>query len=275
MLILIFDTKGGLCNQFYDIINGINFCLKYNVSFTYRHCSFRNDNLHSWSNQPFEKLFNLELFDEYKLYINYDNIKHDITNDNCFDINGNHRALQIFDVNDNDILNQLKNLKKKYVVLSQFWSLYKFQNFIDNTIHTRIFPCKYLMDKYNEIKNKLINNQPYNFIHYRYESDFTNYFKIGIESLDNLIKNINFKNNELKIYIATSNIKNLLDLTDNKYKNLLYKDDDLLSYLNFEECAFIDYMIGINSVECYGHNKSSFSVMINNIKKTHNYYNLI
>ena len=26
-IILIFDTYGGLCNQMYDIINGINFCL--------------------------------------------------------------------------------------------------------------------------------------------------------------------------------------------------------------------------------------------------------
>ena len=46
----------------------------------------------------------------------------------------------------------------------------------------------------------------------------------------------------------------------------------MLMDLNFEQRAFIDYMFGINSVECHGHSKSSFSVMINNIKNTNNYY---
>jgi len=269
MVILIFDTKSGLTNQFYDIMNGINFCLKYNVLFTFRYCSFRNDNLNSWTNQPFEKLFDLSLLNEYKLYINYYDIKDKLTNDNCFNLNGSQLANIIF--KDDDILNQLINLNKNYVVLAKFWSLYKFRDFVDHTIHTRILPSKQLMDVF---KNTGINI-PYNFIHYRYEKDFTDYFKVEIESLDNLIEKIKFKNNELKIYIATHNIKNLLDLNDNKYKNILYKDDDSLSYLNFEERAFIDYMIGLNSVECYGHNKSSFSVMINNIKKTKNYYNLL
>ena len=56
-MILIFDTNGGLCNQFYDIINAINFCLSHNIYFTFRYCAFRNDNLVSWYSQPFEKLF--------------------------------------------------------------------------------------------------------------------------------------------------------------------------------------------------------------------------
>ena len=42
--------------------------------------------------------------------------------------------------------------------------------------------------------------------------------------------------------------------------------------LNFEQQGFIDYMFGLNSVECYGHSKSSFSCMINSIKKTNNFY---
>lgn len=54
----------------------------------------------------------------------------------------------------------------------------------------------------------------YNFIHYRYEKDFTDYFNVKIKNLDSLIENIKFKNNNLKIFIATSNIKNLLDLTN-------------------------------------------------------------
>ena len=46
----------------------------------------------------------------------------------------------------------------------------------------------------------------------------------------------------------------------------------MLSDLNFEQRAFIDYMFGLNSVECFGHRKSSFSIMINHIKQTNNYY---
>ena len=35
--IIIFDTFCGLCNQFYDIQKGINFCLKNNIKFTFRY----------------------------------------------------------------------------------------------------------------------------------------------------------------------------------------------------------------------------------------------
>ena len=56
-MIIIFDTHGGLCNQFYDIVNGINFCLINNIQFTFRYSSFRNDNLTSWVQVSFEKIF--------------------------------------------------------------------------------------------------------------------------------------------------------------------------------------------------------------------------
>jgi hypothetical protein len=270
MVVLIFDTYSGLCNQFYDIINGINFCLQNNIYFTFRYCSFRNNNLISWSEQPFTKLFDLKLFNKYTLYIKYDTIKDKLTNYNCYNLNDKKLSLHIF--NSNNILDQLLNLNKEYIVLKQFWSLYNFKNIIDNTIHTHIYPNKDIMIKYIEIKMKIIKNEPYNFIHYRYEKDFTDHFKISVDTLDSLIENIKFLNNNLKIYIATSNIKNLLDLNNPKYKNLIYKNDDTLMNFNYEQRAFIDYMFGINSVECYGHKKSSFSVMINNIKETKNYY---
>ena len=269
-MIIIFDTNGGLCNQFYDITNGINFCLTNNIQFTFRYCSFRNDNLNSWVEKRFEKLFDTNFLNNYDLYINYNDIKDKITNDNCY--NFNNKLLSYVVVKDNDILDQLIKFNKDYVVLKQFWSLYKFKNFIDKTINTHILPSNNIMKKYIEIKNNIIGDEPYNFIHYRYEKDFTDYFKLNIESLDILIDNIKFKNNNLKIFIATSNIKNLIDLNNFKYKNLIYKNDDMLLDFNFEQRAFIDYMFGLNSVECFGHSKSSFSVMINNLKNTKNYY---
>ena len=269
-MLLIFDPCGGLCNQFYDIVNGINFCLKYNIQFTFRHCNFRNDNLISWSNAPFEKLFDVNFLNKYKLYINYHTIKNNITTENCYNINGYEVSGQF--LRDDNILDDLIKLKKKYVVLKQFWSVYKFRDFIDNTIQSYIIPSQYLFNKYIEIKNEIIGDEPYNFIHYRYETDFTSYFNVTVESLDSLIEKIKFKDNNLKIFIATSGIKKLVDLNNPKYRNLIYKDDDKLMDLNYEQRAFIDYMFGLNSVECYGNNKSSFSIMINVIKKTNNYY---
>jgi len=270
-MLIIFDTNSGLVNQFFDIINGINFCLKYNIPFTFRYCSFRNDNLTTWTPTPFEKLFDCHFLTQYALYVNYYDIHAKLSKNNCFNLNGQILSYAYFK-GSNDLEQQLRSLNKEYVVLKQFWSLYLFKEFVNNQIHTQILPSKHLMEKYTEIKNNLIGDEPYNFIHYRYEKDFTDYFKVSIESLDNLIKNIQFKNNNLKIFIATSNIKDLLDLNDSKYKHLIYKNDDMLMDLNFEQRAFIDYMFGLNSVECYGHKKSSFSSMINNIKETNNYY---
>jgi hypothetical protein len=270
-MILIFDTNGGLCNQFYDIINAINFCLSHNIYFTFRYCAFRNDNLLSWYSQPFEKLFDTGFLDNYHLYINYHTIKDNLTNENCFNLNSDILA-PIF-LNENHILEQLINLNKEYVVLKQFWSLYKFRVHVYNITNINIIPSRNIMNKYIELRNSIVNNKPYNFIHYRYEIDFTDYFKIDIESLDSLLERLKFQNNELNIYIATTNVKHLLNLNDSKYHNILYKDDDSLFYFNFEERAFIDYMFGINSIECYGHIKSSFSHMINQKKSTYNFYN--
>jgi hypothetical protein len=139
---------------------------------------------------------------------------------------------------------------------------------------------KRLMDVYNIIKTKMgINNQQYNFIHYRYESDFVNHFKIthmkDLKSTILIVKS-KFKNPNLKIYIATTNIRNLIDVNDSEICDIIMtKNEDELKDLNFEEKAFIDYMFGLNSSEVFGHSKSSFSHMLNNIKNTSNFYDLI
>jgi len=270
MVVLIFDMLGGLCNQFYDITNGINFCLLHKIPFTFRHCSFRNDNLITWTDQPVDKLFDMRLFRNYELYVEYDTIKDKLTDDNCYDFKGNRACVRSF--SKTNILDQILELNKEYVVLRQFWSLYAFRDYVDTSIHTRIRPSANLMEKYIEIKDTLIKDEPYNFIHYRYEKDFTSHFKVTPEGLDKVIERTTFKNNDLKIYVATTNIKGLIDLSDSKYDNLLYKNDDALADLNFEERAFIDYMVGINSEQCYGNKKSAFSIMINQVKGTGNYY---
>jgi len=268
-MIIIFDTAGGLCNQFYDIFNGINFCLHNNINFTFRYCSFRNNDLTSWDDQPFEKLFDPIFLNEYNLFINYDNIKDKVTSDNCFNLDSKIASHIIFNDNSN-LLNQFINLNKEYILLRNFWCLYKFRNIIDNNIFKKILPSKNILEKYNEIKKKIINENPYNFIHYRYEHDFSDYFQLKINTIDNILEISKFKNNEIPIYVAGYNIKKLISLN----KNILSKDDDELLNFNFEEKGFIDYLFGLNSEECFGHSRSSFSVMINYFKNSSNYYDL-
>ena len=267
-MILIFDTFGGLCNQFYDIYCGINFCIINNIKFSFRYCSFRDNTLINWYNEPFDKLFDMSFLEKYKhLYVNYDILN--LTNENTFNFNS-AVAYTIFTDN---FLIEIMNIDKEYIILKQFWAVYKFKEIKDN-VH--IQPSARIMDIYNTIKSKIFNtNEQYNFIHYRYEHDFTNYFNVEIENLKSLILKLKstFKNPNLKIYIATSNIKQLIDLNDVDLCNIvLTKNEDELTNYNFEELAFIDYMFGLNSNEIFGHSKSSFSHAINHSKNTSNYY---
>ena len=266
-MILIFDTFGGLVNQFYDINQGICFCNNNNIEFSFRHCSFRNNNLTSWTPRPFEELFDTTFLKKNKLYIEYKNIEKDINENNCENFKGTRRAITIY--NRNNLLKQLISHNNKYVVLVQFCAVSQIHS--TENIMKQIRPCKLLFDKYIEIKNNLIK-EPYNYIHYRYEKDFTSHFKVTIDTLDNILSSTPFKKNKLKTFVATSNIQNLIDLRNEKYRNILFKDERTLIDLNFEQRAFIDYMFGLDSVECYGHSKSSFSRVINNLKGQNNYY---
>jgi hypothetical protein len=209
---------------------------------------------------------------DYSLYLPYCNIKDTLTNDNCYNLNNKLVSLQFIN-KDYDILKQLNNLNREYIVLKQFWSVYSFRDFVCYDIHTHIKPSKEIMDIYLEIKNTILQDEPYNCIHYRYEHDFTSHFNITVDSLANIINKTKFNNNNIKTFIATSNIQNILDINNDIYKNsIVYKNDFFLMRFNFEQRAFIDYTICLNSVECYGHKNSSFSNMINNIKGTNNYY---
>jgi len=269
-MIIIFDTYGGLCNQMYDIQCGVNFCIINNINFSFRYCSYRNKDLVSWYNENFENLFDMSFLSKYNtLYINYDKLN--LNSENTY----NYEAVRTILLFTKDYLNELKNIKKKFIVLKQFWSVYNFQNIVDNTIPF-ILPSKKILDVYNKIKNKIISvGEQYNFIHYRYEKDFTSHYKVEVENLKPIILNLKnkFKNPNLKIFIATSNIYELIDLNDNELCDIIItKNENKLQNYNFEEKAFIDYMFGLNSNEVYGHSKSSFSHMLNNIKNTSNYY---
>lgn len=264
--ILVFDTFSGLCNQFYDINYGINFCIVNNFKFTFRHCSFRNKDLSTWYNKNFYELFDTSFLKKHEdLYVEYGNLN--ITPENTYNYEDT-LAIHIFT---NNYLDEIKNIDKEFIILKQFWAIH--HNSIVCDINPFILPCERINNLY-KIQEKIIS-QPYNFLHYRYESDFTNHFKIQVVDLKTTILDLKykFKNPELKIYIATSDIENLIDLNDPEIRDIiLTKDKNELNNLNFEELAFIDYMVGLNSREVFGHSKSSFSHMLNSLKNTSNFY---
>jgi len=278
-MILIFSTCGGLCNQLFDILYAINFCVYYNYQFSFKYCSFRNKDLISWVYQDFNKLFDIsEILKESKnLYIDLI----EITEENTYNFSNNYSDnSKLFGKTQTDLISVLNKIDKKYIMIPLFRM---FKSSIQNKlIQNKILPPIGLINLYNNIKNKLLNNnEKYNFIHYRYEHDFINFFKIKITPFKDMYLHIKnkFKNTTLKIYIATSNFKSLIDLNDidlndPDFNQIITKNEDELVDYNFEELAFIDFMFGKNSEEVYGHKQSSFSYTLNNMKGTGNYYNI-
>ena len=278
-MILIIDTYGGLCNQMMDIKSVISFCSKYNIEFTFRNASLRKTNLINWFDISFCELFDTDFLIGNKLYVSYDKIIKNINDVNTFNYKNNF-AINIFDKTNNDQLHiKLLDINKEYIILRQFWALFNWdENF--NMGNLIFLPNKKIMNIYNECKNNmnLVNNS-YNVIHFRYENDFKQYFGINESELilQEIYNKINFKN-EYPIYIAT-------DTTNMNKDTLIYINYKFLTKdmflnenypnLNYEEKAFIDFMISLNACELYGHNKSSFSVTLNTIKNSSNYYNLL
>jgi len=280
-MLLIFDSCGGLCNQMLDIQCALHFVKKYQFKFTFRYCSFRTNKLSKFIPMPFDYLFNTKYFNYFENFIPFDQIKNNINEDNTF--NYNSQNIIKLSKNEEDLLILIHSLqnKFKYIIIPQIYSISNFQNQIYK-FYVKIKPNPRLFKIFIHLKKHLLPNK-YNFIHFRYEQDFKNTLKINyIQSIDSLLQRITFKNNNLKIYIACSNIKSLSKtayLTNDiySYSNIIFKDDYMEKYniqsLNFEEKAFIDFLIGINSCEIYGHFKSSFSKLLNLFKQTKNYYN--
>lgn len=275
-MILIFDTYSGLCNQMFDIQCAINFCIIHKIKFTFRHSSLRNlNNLSLWYDVSFNNLFDDTFIKDNSLYIQYNSLN--CNSQNTYNFNENKRAIEI--LTPNDIITQLQQFDKQYIVLKQFWSIHLFKQ-IQKNIYNELRPCNRLMQYYNNIKTSYLPEK-YNFIHYRYESDFVNHFKLKhLHKLCKLIENIPFKDKSLKVYIAASNLLHLSEPYISRpitaFSNILYKDgkQGYSDNLNFEENAFIDFMIGRNAVEVYGHNQSSFSTILNSLHNTNNYYNV-
>jgi len=256
-----------------DISSGINFCIQYNISFTFRNCSFRNKDLVSWYPMKFGTLFDTSFLQTYSsLYIDFSYCT--LTPYNTFNADGKLVSKVFSYIYEQEI----QNVSETYVILKQFSSLhdeYKLQT----DIYRSILPSKRLYTLYTSIRDTLLKeHEPYNCIHYRYESDFTNYFRLpNMESLASILIRLKrrFANPNLKIYLSTSNVTKILDVRNKHIADLvLYKPEEDLKEYNYEELAFVDYMFGLHSQEIFGHSLSSFSNALNRIKSTENYYNV-
>jgi hypothetical protein len=192
---------------------------------------------------------------------------------NTFNIQGKV-AIQLFNSN---YIEQFKEIQKKYIVLNQFWSIHLFSNIVEN-IYPNIIPCKKLTEIYEKIKTELFpGNEPYNAIHYRHEHDFKNHFHLQIQSLESILVETKkkFKQPDLKIYIATSDYEKIVSgIIDPEIRNsIVSKNINNYPKLNFEEWAFVDYMIVLHSCDFFGHHNSSFSAILNQMKGSpQNYY---
>uniref|UniRef100_A0A6C0H180 GDP-fucose protein O-fucosyltransferase n=1 Tax=viral metagenome TaxID=1070528 RepID=A0A6C0H180_9ZZZZ len=273
-MILVFCTVNGLTNQINDIISGISFCLINNYKFTFKNCQFRNKDLVSFYYEDFEKLFNIsklikDLHILKNLYIDYNSIE--LNKSNTFNID-NVWSSYLFN---NNFEEEIKKIDKTYIILPYFHTISKMENIVEIT--NKILPSSKIINLYDNIKNSLFSdNQKYNCIHYRYEQDFIDHFKVKIEPFKTLFLRIKnkFKDKSLKIYIACYNLKYIININDNIYNLIVIKDNYELEDVNYEELAYIDYLFAKNSEEFYGHSKSAFSVSLNNLKKTKNYYDI-
>ena len=270
MIILIFDTYGGLCNQMYDIHHAINFCIIYNVHFSFRYSSLREKHdLTQWYNIPFNQLFD-DKFIETKLYIPIEEIK--LNEKNTFHLHVNERAINWLD-KDRPLLPQFYKLNKQHIILRQFWSICPQLNDIIN-VYEIIKPSKQLQHLFDNITSSL--PEIYNFLHYRYEEDFISHFKIeNHPKLCFLIENVKFKEKH-PIYVAAYQLNQIpekyLSKPIDSFSNIVYKNHDTYN-MNFEELAFIDFLIGKNARQVYGHSNSSFSWLLNASHNTNFYYN--
>ena len=148
-MIIIFDCIVGLCNQFHDIEHAVSFCIDNNIKFSFRYASFRNNNLISWFDVNFDKLFDTTFLTKYDLYIHFSELESKINNSNSL---GYEKQIYLSSfVNDfqnkTDFILYLKNTNKDYIILRQPWCLNKFKMNRLN-MYCDIYPSKNIYDKY-------------------------------------------------------------------------------------------------------------------------------
>jgi|688.fasta_scaffold314368_2 hypothetical protein len=296
--ILIFDLTGGFTDMKKNLLSIIHFIneYKYKYKFTIKFCTARpqsfKDNIDKEvikNNYMYDvkNLFDEKTFFIYDNYISFEKIKDEINEENTFNFYISNEPLKIFkDIDFKKELTQkykeiLNNIDKKFIYIGghfHFYAGYSIYNLlISEEFNKTIIPSKKILDSYNNFKKNIVF--PYNFIHYRHENDMKKYVEqFGLQnlciSIDDIIKKNLFVNNDLKIYLATSNIENFYDkkiinMPIEKYNNLFYNKEKLCY---FDENAFVDFLIGIDSIDFIGFSYSGFSVVLSELKNSKKYY---
>lgn len=268
--VLILDTASGLCNQMMDIETFASFCVANGYRFSFRHCCFRNKDLTTFHHVEFQSLFDVSSFKNLPKYSYYSEL--DFKGSKVLD------ALPPEIKTSLEVIDFLKSVEGKYshIFMRQFWPLFDYKN---SKIHgdIRIEPSKKIKEFFLSLKSRLPKR--YNFLHYRYEHDFLEHFKItdkemtGTHFQDLIQKNI-FKH-DLPIYLSCSSPLHVLKNIPAQYsKNIFYNDETSHPNFNFEESAYVDFLVGEASEEVVGHSRSSFSQRLMRSKSTGTYYDL-
>lgn len=300
--VLIFNLSGGFTDMKKNLISIIKFTQEHNYKFTIKLCTARPQTFNEDKSDEVEVddevikndyMYNIKnLFDEktftiYDNYISFETINKFITKDNTFDFYNTYKPWNIF--KDKKFLvdykSILKNTNKDYIYMGNhfhFYADYDVKNVLfSKEFNSTIIPSSKILNEYNRFITNV--NFEYNFLHYRYEKDIKNMVNgkkddVFVDiTLDNILQSNMFENNNLKTYVATTSIEDFF--AEKKIKNPLDKynifyNKNKMRY--FDENAFVDFLIGMNSVEVVAFSNSGFSIVLNKLKnKTDKYYDLI
>jgi hypothetical protein len=272
--VLVLDAYGGLCNQMMDIDSLVKFATQNSFQFAFQHCSLRDPSLTSWSSAPFGTLFNEENLQELPGYLSCRELL--LKGGKTWNSEGK-RLVQLIK-NSKEVIEIAMNYDCLFI--KQGWPVLEFPD-VGLDLTQRIKPSLHILTEYAKLRLNL--PEKYNFLHYRYEHDFISYFSnekpdTSFPVLQKILDAHLFSNTEIPLYIAASGLANLPkshlkeDIT--KQKNILFTDEKKIKGFNFEASAYLDFLIGEQAVEVFGHSRSSFSHRLNNLKNSSNYYDL-
>jgi ubiquinone/menaquinone biosynthesis C-methylase UbiE/GT2 family glycosyltransferase len=273
-VVLILDSYSGLCNQMMDIESLVGFAVENQYRFCFRHSSSRNPDLVSWTPSEFGSLFDENQYHDMPGYLCWRKIR--LKSGEVWNSDG-RRLIELIKTSE-----ELHKIAYEYnfLVIKQGWPVLGFPK-TGFDLGLKIKPSKRILSKYKSIRDKLPQN--YNFLHYRYEHDFTSHFSAenpenSFPILQKILDAKLFSDTDIPIYIAASGLATLpkshLRGDIREQKNILFTDEKKIDDFNFEAAAYLDFLIGEQAVEVFGHSRSSFSHRLNNIKKSKNYYDL-
>jgi len=297
-MILIFDSIGGLSDQIKDLKTILYFIYKTKKPFSIRFASSRPiSDPNAWNLYEFSNLFNeREMFSSIEYYVPYNSLVNAMNDENAYDFYNLHINGTLWK---NDIEVHKKHTSKLYSMMREnvynylivggsmwYWLIdnlcLNYHNlFLDfGDVKIPIVPSDKIINCLNKFKQR-ISNVKYNYLHYRYESDWIPQIKSRNQNyirpkLNHLINNLPYKT-PLPIYIATSNIEKLyktglLEQNIDTYDNIIYKKNNDCEDLNYDESGFFDMLISIGAEEVFGFSWSGFSININKLKGSENYY---